>query len=129
MRALFALSEAQSVPPSGVFEVAAGDGALCACLAKEGCEVFANDLRAGNIRDSVQHFTNPEAINILPGNLFELDPTSVGLFDLVIACALVEHVLNRQPSCFPMPSNNGFVRRCRWYSLCSHSYSEIHLAT
>ena len=92
MRALFALSEAQSLKPSRVLEVAAGDGALCACLARDGCEVFANDLRAENIRDAVQHFTNAVAINIVPGNLFDLEPASVGLFDLVIACEIVEHV-------------------------------------
>lgn len=92
MRALFALSEASSLKPKRVLEVAAGDGALCACLASQGAEVFANDLREENIRASVRHFVNSDAINILPGNLFELDPAAVGLFDLVIACEIVEHV-------------------------------------
>jgi 2-polyprenyl-6-hydroxyphenyl methylase/3-demethylubiquinone-9 3-methyltransferase len=96
MRALFTLMEASLLRPKRVLEVAAGDAALCASLAKLGCEVFANDLRRENLQAAVQHFTNHENIQILPGNLFDLNPAETGLFDLVIACEIVEHVAHTE---------------------------------
>lgn len=93
MRALFALEVARSLKPRRVLEVAAGDAALCASLQDAlGCEVFANDLRIEHLEESVQCFTNGASIGKLPGNLFELDPEKTGLFDLVVACEIVEHV-------------------------------------
>jgi SAM-dependent methyltransferase len=92
LRALLALSEARRLKPKRVLEVAAGDGALCACLAEDGCEVVANDLRRESLEDSIRHFRNREAIGIRPGNLFDLRPEDTGLFDLVIACEIIEHV-------------------------------------
>ena len=78
--------------PHRVLEVAAGDASLCACLAARGIEVFANDLRVENLRDAVECFTVGDDVNLLPGNLFDLDPAQTGLFDLVIACEIIEHV-------------------------------------
>ncbi|HYL36156.1 MAG TPA: class I SAM-dependent methyltransferase [Bryobacteraceae bacterium] len=93
MRALFALDLARKLRPRRVLEVAAGDAALCASLQDSlGCEVWANDLRADQLEDSIRSFTNCSSIGRLPGNLFDLDPKITGLFDLVVACEVIEHV-------------------------------------
>lgn len=92
MRALLAISEAQTLAPKRALEVAAGDGALCACLAESGCDVVANDLRRENLEASIRHLKNHEKISVLPGNLFDLNPADTGYFDLVIACEIIEHV-------------------------------------
>jgi len=92
LRALLALLEAASLKPQSALEVAAGDAALSACLATMGCRVVANDLRGDNLSEAVANFSNGEAIQRLPGNLFDLDPATTGLFDLVIACEVLEHV-------------------------------------
>jgi 2-polyprenyl-6-hydroxyphenyl methylase/3-demethylubiquinone-9 3-methyltransferase len=97
MRALFTLMEASLLRPKRVLEVAAGDAALSASLASLGCEVFANDLRRENLESAVRNFTNQESIQILPGDLFELNPSETGLFDLVLACEIVEHVAHTVP--------------------------------
>ena len=87
-----ALGESLALRPERVLEVAAGDGALCACLAQAGCEVTANDLRKENLEQSVANFRNQSEIRILPGNVFDLDPADTGHFDLVIAGEIIEHV-------------------------------------
>lgn len=93
MRALFALDLARSLKPRRVLEVAAGDAALCASLQDSlGCEVWANDLRAEHLERSLKAFTNGKQIGRLNGNLFDLDPETTGLFDLVVASEIVEHV-------------------------------------
>jgi 2-polyprenyl-6-hydroxyphenyl methylase/3-demethylubiquinone-9 3-methyltransferase len=92
LRALFTLNVARDLQGKKSLEIAAGDGALSACLALGDCDVTVNDLRADLITSSVQHFKNAERISVLPGNVFDLDPAHVGTFDLVIACELIEHV-------------------------------------
>ena len=92
MRALLALLEAAYLKPQSALEVAAGDAALSASLATMGCRVVANDLRGDNLSEAVATFSNGESIERLPGNLFDLDPAATGLFDLVIACEILEHV-------------------------------------
>jgi 2-polyprenyl-6-hydroxyphenyl methylase/3-demethylubiquinone-9 3-methyltransferase len=92
MRALMTLLEASALRPKSVLEVAAGDGALCASLASQGCRVAANDLRKDALENAICTFKNCEEITLLPGNLFDLDPHETGLFDLVVACEIVEHV-------------------------------------
>jgi len=92
MRAMMTLLEASALSPKTVLEVAAGDAALSACLATQGCTATANDLRAENLANAVANFSNAECIRCLPGDLFQLDPAKIGQFDLVIACEIVEHV-------------------------------------
>jgi 2-polyprenyl-3-methyl-5-hydroxy-6-metoxy-1,4-benzoquinol methylase len=92
MRALMTMAAAVSLHPKSMLEVAAGDAALCAHLATQGCVVVANDLRKEHLEQSVLNFKNADAIRILPGNLFDLDPASIGQFDLVVACEIIEHV-------------------------------------
>jgi 2-polyprenyl-3-methyl-5-hydroxy-6-metoxy-1,4-benzoquinol methylase len=109
LRALLTLKMAKALGPKRVLEVAAGDAALSACLERSGCEVMANDLRREHLETSLSQFENRDHIGILPGNVFELDPAATGLFDLVIACELIEHVadavgLLRQLSRFLTPN-------------------------
>jgi len=92
MRALIALIEATALKPSSVLEVAAGDASMSAHLAAKGCRVAANDYRKENLEEAVRSFTNCRNIQLWPGNLFDLDPAATGLFDLVVACEIVEHV-------------------------------------
>jgi 2-polyprenyl-3-methyl-5-hydroxy-6-metoxy-1,4-benzoquinol methylase len=92
MRVLATLRQALALRPNRVLEVAAGDGALCACLAATGATVFANDLRGEALAKGVEGFENRDNIKLLPGNCFDLHPAQVGCFDLVIACEVIEHV-------------------------------------
>jgi 2-polyprenyl-3-methyl-5-hydroxy-6-metoxy-1,4-benzoquinol methylase len=92
MRALMAVAAATALRPRSLLEVAAGDASLCAALALNGCRTVANDLRTENLKQSVQNFENGPEIQLLPGNLFDLDPQSTGQFDLVVACEIIEHV-------------------------------------
>jgi 2-polyprenyl-3-methyl-5-hydroxy-6-metoxy-1,4-benzoquinol methylase len=92
MRALLAVTEAEALAPKRVLEVAAGDGSLVATIeARTGCEVWANDLREENLRAGLSSYSNASKVRIAPGNIFELSP-SLGTFDLVIACEVIEHV-------------------------------------
>lgn len=72
-----------------------GRGRWCrleASLASDDCPVAANDLREDHLQQAVRDFKNSDRIQLLPGNLVELDPAGTGLFDLVVACEIVEHV-------------------------------------
>jgi 2-polyprenyl-3-methyl-5-hydroxy-6-metoxy-1,4-benzoquinol methylase len=97
MRAIVTLLTARSLRPRRALEVAAGDAALCASLATDGCEVFANDLREEVLKAAVAKFANGNRINLLPGNLLAIDPARVGRFDLVVACEVLEHVARPVP--------------------------------
>ncbi|HLH08996.1 MAG TPA: class I SAM-dependent methyltransferase [Terriglobales bacterium] len=92
LRALFTLNVATSFGAKRVLEIAAGDGALSACLQRSGCEVTVNDIRSDAIRAAIASFANAEQIKIASGNVFDLDTAQIGSFDLVIACELIEHV-------------------------------------
>lgn len=92
MRALTTLQQALALEPNRVLEVAAGDGSLSACLATKGATVFANDLREDELMGALEAFENRDKIVVLAGNCFDLDPSQTGLFDLVMACEVIEHV-------------------------------------
>lgn len=92
MRALLAVEDCRELRPRRVLEVAAGDGALCAVLAGDGCEVTANDLRTDVLARDLARFRTADRVRVVGGNLFDLDPAALGPFDLVVACEVVEHV-------------------------------------
>lgn len=91
-RFVITLQLALALDPRRVLEIAAGDGALCACLAERGIEVVANDLRGDYLRSALTSFRNSENVRVEEGNLFELDAEKTGTFDLIIACEVMEHV-------------------------------------
>ena len=92
MRALTTLNLAASLKPRRLLEVAAGDAALSASIIGAGASACANDLRAEELREALAHFENGPLIKALPGNVLDLDPARTGLFDLVAACEVIEHV-------------------------------------
>lgn len=92
MRAVLSVEDARSVEPKTLLEIAAGDGALGATLAADGCSVTANDLRTDHLTTSLKQFTSGSSVRVIGGNLFELPPDQLGRFDLVVACEIVEHV-------------------------------------
>ncbi len=92
LRVLTTLERVIALKPRRVFEVAAGDGALSACLAARGIEVVVNDLRAEMLQSAIANFQSGDRLAVLPGNLFDLDPDATGRFDLVIATEVIEHV-------------------------------------
>ncbi|HEV3470237.1 MAG TPA: methyltransferase domain-containing protein [Pyrinomonadaceae bacterium] len=92
MRGLLAAQDSARLGPRRVLEVAAGGGGLAALLALGGCEVVVNDLRAEHLADAVREFEGGERVRLVGGNLFDLSPQSLGRFDLVIACEVIEHV-------------------------------------
>ena len=92
LRVLTTLNSVLALKPRRVLEVAAGDGALSACLAARGVSVAANDLRADALATTIANFQTRDRIDVLPGNLFDLNPDATGRFDLVIATEVVEHI-------------------------------------
>ena len=92
MRALLSQMQTSQLPGQRVLEVAAGDGALAAALAEQGREVYANDLRAEQLRASLAHLQFGERVAVIEGNIFDLDAGPAGGFDLIIACEVIEHV-------------------------------------
>jgi len=92
LRCLTTLELALSLRPRRVLELAAGNGALSACLAACGIDVAVNDLRAEILKSAIADFTSEDRISLLPGNLFDLDPQEAGLFDLIIASEVLEHL-------------------------------------
>lgn len=92
MRALMAVHDALSLSPRRVLEIAAGDGSLSSCLADRGVEVVANDLRTEGLTQALKQYSPRRPVSVLGGNLFDLNPAATGLFDLVVACEVLEHV-------------------------------------
>jgi 2-polyprenyl-6-hydroxyphenyl methylase/3-demethylubiquinone-9 3-methyltransferase len=92
MRSLLAVQDALRLKPRRVLEVAAGGGGLAVSLAEAGCDVVINDLRAEQMKDSIAEYATKSEVELIGGNLFDLSPESIGKFDLVIACEVVEHV-------------------------------------
>ncbi len=92
MRALLAVQDALRYAPRRALEVASGGGGLAASVAATGCEVTANDLLENQFATALSEFSGSERIRVVGGSLFELAPDSLGAFDLVIACEVIEHV-------------------------------------
>lgn len=92
MRSLLAIQDALNLKPSRVLEVATGGGGLAASLAAQGCHVTANDLLQEKAAAALKEYTSGDLIQLVGGNMFELSPRTLGTFDLVIACEVIEHV-------------------------------------
>jgi 2-polyprenyl-3-methyl-5-hydroxy-6-metoxy-1,4-benzoquinol methylase len=92
MRALLAVVQATALRPSRVLEVAAGGGGLASTLVAHGAEVVANDLLTDALAAALREYRGGERVTVTGGSLFDLSPASLGTFDLVIACEVIEHV-------------------------------------
>jgi 2-polyprenyl-3-methyl-5-hydroxy-6-metoxy-1,4-benzoquinol methylase len=91
MRVLATLQLALSLNPRRVLEIGAGDASLTSCLVARGVSASANDIRQEALTDAVEMYKNHDKINLLPGNVFDLDPSQTGRFDLITACEVIEH--------------------------------------
>ena len=114
LRVLATLECVTALKPRRVFEVAAGDGAMGACLAARGIEVVVNDLRAEVLASASANFETGGRLTVRCGNLFDLDPESTGRFDLVIATEVIEHIAHpdaflRQLARFLTPDGRIFL--------------------
>jgi 2-polyprenyl-3-methyl-5-hydroxy-6-metoxy-1,4-benzoquinol methylase len=89
-RFLKTLQVAQDLRPMSILEVAAGGGFTAACLFDPGRRVVINDMRLQ--KGEVQKWLTGDYIETIKGNLFDLKPESLGYFDLVMACEVIEHV-------------------------------------
>lgn len=89
-RFLQTLTAARSIKFQRSLEVAGGDGFLGACLWQPDRTIVINDIR--DLAHERTAWINGDKIQFLPGDLFGLTPQTVGLFDLVIACEVLEHV-------------------------------------
>jgi len=96
LRVLTTLERVLLLKPQRVLEVAAGDGALGACLAGYGIGVVVNDLRGEILNSAVEDFLTKDRISVLPGNLFDLNPEKTGLFDLIVATEVLEHLAHTE---------------------------------
>jgi 2-polyprenyl-3-methyl-5-hydroxy-6-metoxy-1,4-benzoquinol methylase len=97
LRVLLTLQLAETLRPKRILEIAAGDASLSASLAQRlGCKAVANELREEHMKQNLKAFSNGDAIETAPGNLFELTPERIGVFDLVLACEIIEHVAHTQ---------------------------------
>ncbi len=89
-RLLKTLEIAQSLQPKSILDVAGAGGFTGACLYETGRRVVVNDLRV--LEDEVQKWLPGKKIETAWGNFFDLKPESLGHFDLVMACEVIEHV-------------------------------------
>src|SRR5205807_485276 len=92
MRALLAAIQTSQMAGHRVLEVAAGDGSLATGLAAQGREVYANDLRAEHLQAALSQLQDGAKVKVIAGDVFAADPASLGRFDLVVACEVIEHV-------------------------------------
>jgi 2-polyprenyl-6-hydroxyphenyl methylase/3-demethylubiquinone-9 3-methyltransferase len=92
MRALLAVEQALALRPSRVLEVAAGGGGLASTLAKRGASVVANDLLTDALTAALREYDGGDRVTVTGGSLFDLSRETLGTFDLVIACEVIEHV-------------------------------------
>ena len=84
------LQIAQKLQPKTILDVAGGTGFKAACLYEPGRRVVLNDLRF--LEDDVQKLLTGKKIETVWGNFFDLKRESLGQFDLVMACEVIEHI-------------------------------------
>jgi 2-polyprenyl-3-methyl-5-hydroxy-6-metoxy-1,4-benzoquinol methylase len=96
LRVLTTLERVLLLKPRRVLEVAAGDGALGACLAEYGIKVVVNDLRAEILNSAIANYLTQDRISVVSGNLFDLNPEKTGLFDLIVATEVLEHLAHTE---------------------------------
>jgi 2-polyprenyl-6-hydroxyphenyl methylase/3-demethylubiquinone-9 3-methyltransferase len=92
MRVLLATQNALELKPLRALEVAAGGGGLSARLVASGCAMVANDLREEVLRASLRELMDGDKVRVEAGNMFDLSSESIGKFDLILACEVIEHV-------------------------------------
>lgn len=93
MRGALTVRSCLAIPSERTLEVAAGGGGLTAALAGAGRNVVVNDLLVDTLSESLALYEiDRERVTIIGGNVFDLEPEALGVFDLVIASEVIEHV-------------------------------------
>ena len=80
----------RSLPGASVFDVAAGPCFMAAALHHDGKQVSVNDLRPTDTALSIWGLS--ETVPRHTADIFSLDPSTTGLFDVVLCAELIEHV-------------------------------------
>ena len=80
-----------ATPPARILDLAAAQGNFSLALAELGYDVVWNDLRA-ELVTYVRQKHEFGSIEYLPGNIFDLPVEDIGLFDVVLATEIIEHV-------------------------------------
>lgn len=86
------LEEVTRSKPRRFLEVAANDGWLSACAAQSGCDAVCNDLRSDELKAAMHAYTTGESVTVVGGSLFDLHADTIGKFDFIAACEIIEHV-------------------------------------
>lgn len=92
IRAALTVHICQSFEAKRALDVAAGGCGLSAALAASGSKVVANDLRSEVLESIVQYAADATRITTVGGNVFDLEPAILGVFDLIVATEVIEHV-------------------------------------
>lgn len=92
IRAALTVSLCRSLLRRRAFDIAAGGCGLAAVLASAGSEVVVNDLRTEVFASMSQYDVDDRHITTVGGNVFDLEPDELGLFDLIVANEVIEHV-------------------------------------
>jgi 2-polyprenyl-3-methyl-5-hydroxy-6-metoxy-1,4-benzoquinol methylase len=78
-------------PPARVLDLAAAQGNFSLALAELGYQVVWNDLRA-ELAEYVDRKHEYGAVEYFPHNVFEIPIEEIGLFDVVLAAEIIEHL-------------------------------------
>jgi 2-polyprenyl-3-methyl-5-hydroxy-6-metoxy-1,4-benzoquinol methylase len=78
-------------PPAMVLDLAAAQGNFTLHLAELGYRVVWNDLRP-ELADYVRQKCEYGDVEYTAGNIFDLPPEEIGLFDVILATEVIEHV-------------------------------------
>lgn len=73
-----------------ILEVAAGSGFNAACLVESKREIIINDLIP--LENELNSWTTGTSIKFVVGNILEKNNETLGQFDMIIACEVIEHV-------------------------------------
>jgi 2-polyprenyl-6-hydroxyphenyl methylase/3-demethylubiquinone-9 3-methyltransferase len=80
-----------AAPPARVLDLAAAQGNFTLKLAEMGYRVLWNDLRV-ELADYVRQKYEFGQVEYYAGNVFDLPTEKIGLFDVILATEIIEHV-------------------------------------
>jgi SAM-dependent methyltransferase len=80
---------------SSVLEIGCGEGGNLVPFLKKGAVCWANDVSASKM-ENAKTFLQQEGINgqlhLLPGDIFNIQPSSTGMFEVLIMRDVIEHI-------------------------------------
>lgn len=82
----------RSLSGKRALDVAAGGCGLSASLTTAGSNVVVNDLRTEVLESIALYDVDERRVTTVGGNVFDLEPAILGVFDLIVATEVIEHV-------------------------------------